>query len=631
MSAPEITDELPIAIRAYAELRSAGPEKAPSRYARKPQAPASLHTLIFDCETRSDSAQPLRFGTYQHRYAGELRESGIFYCAETLQTEELELLHAYARSHDLECISHPEFVSEKFFKIGYDYRATIVGFHLPFDISRIAIRHGPARGSMKGGFSFTLTDDKRPPHVQVKHLSARAAFIQFAAPFVNRTNRSLRKRGKIEPPFRGHFVDCKTLASALLAKSFNLDSLCHALDVKSMKHETPDFDGPITNEFIEYAVRDTQATWECYSALLGKFDKLGLADARPDKIYSEASLGKAGLKAMGVRPWRECQPDFDPAIIGKIMASYFGGRSEIGIRRTERQVMLCDFLSMYPTVCTLSNLWRFVIAKGMTTVDAAAEVRSILDQLTLANLQSRDFWKSLTTIVWVKPQADIFPVRAHYGQAAQPTIGLNYLTNDAGQWFTLADCIASKLLTGKAPEVLEAISFSPMEEQDGMTSFKVNGDEAYAIDPANDDYYKRLIELRQSTKVQMSEASGDEKARLDTQQNSLKIMANATSYGIFVEMNVEAAKDDALLDVFNGSAAPFSVKPSKIEAPGTYFDPLLATLITGAARLMLVIAETLAAEKGLHWSFCDTDSMAFAKPDAMDQSEFAAHVQCIVE
>jgi hypothetical protein len=26
----------------------------------------------------------------------------------------------------------------------------------------------------------------------------------------------------------------------------------------------------------------------------------------------------------------------------------------------------CDFLSMYPTVCTLMRLWQFVIAKGIT-------------------------------------------------------------------------------------------------------------------------------------------------------------------------------------------------------------------------------------------------------------------------
>jgi hypothetical protein len=37
---------------------------------------------------------------------------------------------------------------------------------------------------------------------------------------------------------------------------------------------------------------------------------------------------------------------------------------------------------------------------------------------------------------------------------------------------------------------------------------------------------------------------------------------------------------------------------------------------------MLGMAESLCLQKGLDWAFCDTDSMAIAKPDLMGQSEF---------
>jgi hypothetical protein len=47
-----------------------------------------------------------------------------------------------------------------------------------------------------------------------------------------------------------------------------------------------------------------------------------------------------------------------------------------------------------------------------------------------------------------------------------------------------------------------------------------------------------------------------------------------------------------------------------VEQPGTYFHPLLGVLITGAARLMLAIAEKLTLDGGLDWAFCDTDSIA---------------------
>ena len=51
-----------------------------------------------------------------------------------------------------------EFVDEVLYDRAYDLRASIVGFNLPFDISRLAIEHGSARGkAMRGGFTFKLS------------------------------------------------------------------------------------------------------------------------------------------------------------------------------------------------------------------------------------------------------------------------------------------------------------------------------------------------------------------------------------------------------------------------------------------------------------------------------------------
>jgi hypothetical protein len=79
----------------------------------------------------------------------------------------------------------------------------------------------------------------------------------------------------------------------------------------------------------------------------------------------EASIGKALRREMGVRPWRETQPDFPPELVGITMSTYYGGRSEVHIRRQIVRVLYCDFVSMYPTVCTLMGLWRYVIAEGI--------------------------------------------------------------------------------------------------------------------------------------------------------------------------------------------------------------------------------------------------------------------------
>ena len=218
------------------------------------------------------------------------------------------------------------------------------------------------------------------------------------------------------------------------------------------------------------------------------------------KILSEASLGKAYFKQIGIRPLFELQPDFPAHLTGKILSAYFGGRAEVRWRRDIRQVLYCDFLSMYPTVCTLMGLWRFVIAQGMEWWDSTEEIRTLVNSISLAELHGPEFWPQLTTLVRVKSDADIFPVRAKYDGKSQ-TIGLNYLTREYPLWFTLADVIAAKLLGGKSPEILETITFSPKEPQPGLRAISVAGNSNYRVDPEKDDFFKTLIDLRTSIKA----------------------------------------------------------------------------------------------------------------------------------
>jgi DNA polymerase elongation subunit (family B) len=48
---------------------------------------------------------------------------------------------------------------------------------------------------------------------------------------------------------------------------------------------------------------------------------------------------------------------------------------------------------------------------------------------------------------------------------------------------------------------------------------------------------------------------------------------------------------------------------------GQYFNPIMATLITGSAKLILAMAEKIATDKG-YFAYCDTDSI-FVKPDVV--------------
>lgn len=618
-----VTDHLPIALRAYAE--------APK--VRKPPRGigASPWTLTFDCETRTDAGQALRFGAYQLRDGDRLIEAGLFYDAEGISAAEAKNLRTFADRERLLVRTRDEFVDEMIFRRAFQLRARIVGFNLPFDISRLAIGHGPARGAMYGGFTFTLSRQKIWPHIRVKHLTRRCALIDFAAPYRQRDGRGQRNRDMRTPVRRGYFVDVNTLSASLLSQGVTLASLSRFLKVPNPKLEFDEFDGPISEAMLAYAVRDVQTTWECYAALLKKLDGLGLPDLRPEEIYSEASIGKGYLRAMGIASWREVQPDFPPEMIGRILSSYYGGRSEIKIRREIRQVILCDFLSMYPTVCTLMGLWRFVTASGMAWHDVTTETRNFLASVTIVDLQSPNLWPRLATLVRVQPDADIFPVRAAYAGEAQATIGANYLSSATPLWFTLADCIASKRLTGKAPRIVEAVAFEPGSMQPDLRAINVSGNPEYRVDPAETDFFRRVIELRKETQARTASSSVDELERLNSEQHQLKICANSTSYGIWMQVNVAKRAKRSSATIFGHDGKPFTRETDKAEKPGEYFHPLLASLITGAARLMLAITESQINANGLEWAFCDTDSMAIAKPDGMVGEEFGQRVQAITD
>jgi hypothetical protein len=611
-----------IRLRGYVESKPRS-EREGGWWTQRP----SRFVLFFDTETNDDAAQRLRFGCYQLWEGDSRRERGFFYEPENVKPTELAELRRVAASRGHRLITATNFV-DRIFYASAKAGATIVGFNLPFDISRLAIGHETARAvgrqdpktqrktvdrSMQGGFTFKLSHNPSAGNVRVKHLSRRAAFINFAG-------EAPSEDGAPPTVERGFFVDLRTLSAALTSQSHTLDSLATLLKTATRKAKFSDFGRDIDEEFITYAIDDVEVTRDCYQQLIAEYDKHQFPpDKLPSQIYSEASLGKAYLETMNIRPWRRVQRDFPDEILGAIMASYFGGRAEVHRRREVVRTIYCDFVSMYPTVCTLQGLWRFVIATGIGWQDATADTSAFLADCDIGSLQDPTTWKTLPTLVRVTPDAEIFPVRAKYGRDAIATIGLNYLSSDRGLWFMLADCVASKLLTGKAPKVERAVRFTPRAIQPGLSPINIRGNPAYRIVPNRDDFYRRLIDLRRSVKEAEDRASKRaDKERLHSEQLALKILANATSYGIFIEINPEDLDEKASHTIHTGDRE-FDSLSDKLEVPGTFFHPLLATLITGAARLMLAITERLATDHGLDWAFCDTDSMAFAKPAGRDK------------
>jgi len=191
-----------------------------------------------------------------------------------------------------------------------------------------------------------------------------------------------------------------------------------------------------------------------------------------NKLYSPASIGKAYLRKIGIRSFIECNPDFPKEILGYAMSSYYGGRTEVRVRNKAIPITYLDFTSMYPTVYSLLQLDKFLKAKKINYLhdkESIDNVKAFVKSLKIEDLQNKETWlkNEMHSIVKVKPKDDILPVRMEYSRTAK-NIGINYLTSEKELWYTIQDVIASKILTGKEPKIVDAITFIPEGTQDNF-------------------------------------------------------------------------------------------------------------------------------------------------------------------
>src|SRR5260370_4186482 len=118
---------------------------------------------------------------------------------------------------------------------------------------------------------------------------------------------------------------------------------------------------------------------------------------------------------MGIKPVLQRQPDFPKEYLGYAATAFFGGRASAHIRKTPVPVVYTDFLSMYPTVNSLMNLWRFVTARQIKVVKRCqAEIQAFLSRLTDDVLFNPETWKEMTAFVRVILNGDILPSRGRY-------------------------------------------------------------------------------------------------------------------------------------------------------------------------------------------------------------------------
>jgi len=299
------------------------------------------------------------------------------------------------------------------------------------------------------------------------------------------------------------------------------------------------------------------------------------------------------------------------------MTTFYGGRAEVKIRKTPVKVRYMDFASMYPAIFVSMDLWNLLITKEVEYEDAAEETCRLLKHTTLETILDSSFWKKFPIIVLVKPDNDILPVRTHFDKDNVWNIGICEVTSKKGLWYALPDVIASILLTGRYPKILKAIKFKPKGVQVGLHDIEIVGGIKIS---KNEDLIEKLVEYRRAKRRERDKYARDasEFARLDREQDALKTIANSVSYGIFIEVNTEGMGEN--VDVYG--LKHFRAKASKKESFGRYYHPVIATMLTSGARLMIAIAEAWLKEHRGYYAFCDTDGIAVSPKHWLKLQQF---------
>lgn len=588
------TRNLPIQVRAYPQM-----EKRP----RLPDARRPLQLILtFDTETSVDHAQRLHFGCFRLSTVREnddgtvelfcMRE-GIFYDddldevfpggRETIEAYVSDEKYRHARIDNIwpsfdqyqhgqigmdpepsfEIMTKSEFIRAYIVGLCYTsdvrgtYRefepATIVGFNLPFDMTRLGQSWSEGRKHFYRSFSIALTDWLR---FKYKKSGAHGWYMELSG----KTDASNPGEPKLEAY---NLVDTATMVFALGGKLLSLRAAGEAFGCKWLKSVAEDGHGKITPEYIDYCRQDVRATEDLYRRVMEEWFKHPVSQTlKPDSAYSPASISKQYLRDLGIVSklvGQEYQPidslpdglklaarktakatggryihkttmrrlakayglasitpkgqsKLPPEVIARFMAGFFGGRSECRIRLTKVPAVLVDFTSMYPTVMILMRIWELLTCENLEIVEVdTQEIEKFLDSLNLITDSDEPGWETslFNPAIWphltgvAETREGYLPIRSEYNgmTGSSPGIGINFLQSFTELPYTLLDLAASRIATGKVPPIGRAWMLrESAKRQASLRAVALHGNEKLRIDPSAGNLLKLAVEQRTAAK-----------------------------------------------------------------------------------------------------------------------------------
>jgi hypothetical protein len=376
------------AVRAWVEPhkpRRAGIKRERKAVPWRPQ-PYGERVLVFDTETTTDVAQRLLFGFFRLYERDRLVEEGLI-AADVLDQPSMEAIAEYGARCRLPIYSRERFVEEVFYP-EVDILGTLcVGFHISFDLARIAVHAGLCRGENRRKFRIVLSRRIRWHDLRIESASGKAAFIGLVPK---------RKLTKWERPFfPGRFCDVSMVARAFSGKRHSLRSAGKAFGAFTRKMQAPELGG-VDRQSLVYGRQDVRATWALFKALRAEYSRHPFATFANEQhkpktglymgqLYSSASIAKQYLRLLGIAPLLEKQPDFKRKYLGWFIAAYIGGRADVRVRKLDLPIRLLDFTAMYATIFCLQRLDRILTAPAIRLKPVTGEIRALVGQMASDN------------------------------------------------------------------------------------------------------------------------------------------------------------------------------------------------------------------------------------------------------
>ena len=601
----QLPEPMDIALRAWAV-----PEKRRKTGSGKKRRHRPEALVVFDTETELGGSQDLIVGAYRYvrvewkgsRPTLRCAEEGLFhpddlFCRDPEQLATIRDYAARARANvdrsqrdanrTLRVLSRHEFCERMLWGACWRNRATLVGFNLGFDISRLRLSWHEGRGLYNGAFVLRLwewegKDHRYRPNVIARRLDNKRTLLAWSGV------RDAPDDGDEHTSSDDHFLDLRTLLFALTNQAHSLESGSAVFGLGYQKREVTL--GAVSEQLLDYVREDVSATSGLAGVALREFHRHPVP-LSADRAYSSPAIGTAYFRRIGIRPPLE-RAEITDAQLAESMGAFYGPRVEVRIRHVPVPVSLVDFASQYSNVARFSGLWPLLTSERIVAVDATSEVRELLERVELSDVLGTELWPQLVGVALVRPDGDVLPTRAWFaGRGDVPRVGLGPIHCDRLLPYALGDLVAAKVLTGKVPEVDSAWRLVGEGTAPRLRVVRLGG--RVRFDPYTDDWWAACQRARTAL-------GGSPMA------TGMKTIGNGTAYGDWIRLDQQPQAGFVALQRLDGRTERRRV--DRPEDPGPWAFPPFASAVTAGGRLLMAALERLLADDGGLFASANTDS-----------------------